>query len=199
MMIIIFSNDIFGQQISWLQFWPGLSIIFHWKSSSLSAVERYFSVVRPFNQLRNRFFFRFKFWPKYFFCRGFCDPPWRSPSPAFSSPSSSHFPTISCSPQCASKHNLHKLAEFVIFYAFQHWILRLLVIYSIFHYRERLVLSDSPLNSTFLQVRPWSRNFMLGKFMWKRLAGSCICLWIAQRKCSNNFFDVVAVWKSLWL
>ena len=117
-MIIIFSNDIFGQQISWLQFWPGLSIIFHWKSSSLSAVERYFSVVRPFNQLRNRFFFRFKVWPRYFFCRGFCDPPWRSPSPAFSSPSSSHSPTISCSPQCASKHNLHKLAKFLFFYPF---------------------------------------------------------------------------------
>ena len=54
-MIIIFSNDIFGQQISSLQFWPGLPIIFHWKSPSPSAVERYFSVVRPFNQLRNRF------------------------------------------------------------------------------------------------------------------------------------------------
>ena len=94
--------------------WPGLPIIFHWKSPSFSAVERYFSVVRPFNQLRNRFFFRFKIWPKYFFCRGFCDPPWRSRSPAFSSPSFSLSPTISCSPQCASKHKLRKLAEFVI-------------------------------------------------------------------------------------
>ena len=113
-MIIIFSNDIFGQQISSLQFWPGLPIIFHWKSPSPSAVERYFSVVRPFNQLRNRFFFRFKVSPKSFFCQGFCDPPWRSPSLAFSSPSSSLSQTISCSPQCASNHSLHKLAEFVI-------------------------------------------------------------------------------------
>lgn len=137
--------------------WPGLSIIFHWKSPSLSAVERYFSVVRPFNQLRNRFFFRFKIWPKYFFCRGFCDPPWRSPSPAFSSPSSSHFPTISCSPQCASRHN--QLAEFVTSFLFS------LSNYSpacqlfSFYNRERLVLSDSPLNSTFLQVCPLVKKF----------------------------------------
>ena len=113
-MIILLSTEIFGQQISWLQFLSTPSFIFRWKSSSLSAVERYFSVVRPFNQLRNRFLFRFKVWTKYFFCQGFCDPPWRSPSPAFSSPSSSPSQTISCSPQCASKHSLHKLAEFVI-------------------------------------------------------------------------------------
>ena len=99
-----------------ISIWPGLPIIFHWKSPSFSAVERYFSVVRPFNQLRNRFFFRFKIWPKYFFCRGFCDPPWRSRSPAFSSPSSSLSPTISCSPQCASKHN--QLAEFLTSFPF---------------------------------------------------------------------------------
>ena len=117
-MIILLSTEIFGQQISWLQFLSTPSFIFRWKSSSLSAVERYFSVVRPFNQLRNRFFFRFKVWPKSFFCQGFCDPPWRSPSLAFSSPSSSLSQTISCSPQCASKHNLHKLAKFIFFYPF---------------------------------------------------------------------------------
>ena len=90
------------------------------KLAFVLSVERYFSVVRPFNQLRNRClnlvlrtkravllsflctfldFHAVKFCLDLLrFCWGFCALRWLWPSPASSSPSSSPSPTTSCSP-----------------------------------------------------------------------------------------------------
>ena len=133
------------------------------KLAFVLSVERYFSVVRPFNQLRNRCLYlvlRTKravllsflctfldfhavkfFWDLLRFCWGFYALRWLWPSLASSSPSSSPSPTTSCSAPCTSGNwSEHVFGP------------RLTQNRDAFFLRERIMLSDSPLNSTILQV-----------------------------------------------
>ena len=81
------------------------------------------------------------------FCWGFCALRWLWPSPASSSPSSSPSPTTSCSPP-STREALSDLVSVdsqlvsigLNWSQSQSWC------------REHLVLSDSPLNSTIIQV-----------------------------------------------